>query len=88
MSTEISATPDVSQLRECPSCGKKVISPITDLAIGDRICHHCAGPHVNPDIIRFAKKMQDLFDAGRLSEKTYPLSERVLNLAGVWDPIQ
>jgi len=88
MSTEISATPDLSQLRECPTCHNKVISPITECKTGRRICHHCAGPHVHPDIIRFAKKIQAHFDAGRDISKSYPLEERIRNLAGDWTIIQ
>lgn len=87
MSSEISARPPNLRLRNCP-CGRQTISPITDNATGEKSCFHCAGPHVHPDIIRFARKMQHLFDIGRLSEECYPIAERVRNLSGDWTPIQ
>ena len=75
-------------LKPCP-CGKKVVSLLTDCATGARSCPHCAPYSDNlVDVVRVARKMQDLFDSDSLNENSYPLAERLRNLNGDWTPTQ
>jgi len=69
------------QLKQC-ICGAKVLSIITDLATGARICHVCS-PEQDSNETKVARKMDAVFAAtGSLDD--YPLNERLRNLNGDW----
>lgn len=69
------------KLKTCP-CGEQVLTLITDLEIGAKICHKCA-PDKNSNEAKVARKMHEIFMLhGNLD--SYPLEERLANLAGRW----
>lgn len=69
------------ELKLCP-CGEKVLSLITDLATGSKVCFHC-DPDQTSNEVRVARKMHEIYmSTGSLD--SYPISERLANLAGYW----
>ena len=69
----------MSQMRNCPSCGRKVLSLITDAAKAQRYCYHCIpDPESCPGAVFVTRKMDGLYAAGKL--ETYPLEERIRDL--------
>jgi hypothetical protein len=73
--------------RKLCACGQRTVTLITDNSSGQRYCHHCITPGMAHDAQRFAKKLDDLYAAGRLNEEDYPLTERIRNLNGDWGPV-
>lgn len=69
-------------LKQC-TCGEQVVSLIIDNATGARFCFHCA-PDPQANEVKVTRKLQDLYVAGILDEKHYPLKERLRNLQGDW----
>ena len=66
-------------LKACPSCGREVLSLITDNKTSERYCYHCIpNPESCPGAVYVTRKMDELNSAGKLD--TYPVEQRMKDL--------